>query len=241
MAKLETDASLEVIDLGHMAYAPAMRVQRDMHRRVLEGTAAPTLLLVEHDPVITTTRHAAASHLKASTESLARMGIKVIQTDRGGNITYHGPGQLVAYPILRLRPLRFNIGRYMHWLEQVVIDTVKTFGVQAFRERRLTGVWVHPPPRRAAGEESLPAKLCSAGVRIERNVTLHGVALNVTTMLDHYKNIVPCGLTERSVTNLHELLGPHTPSMDRVKRVLAATTRRHLALRSASILSSPFP
>lgn len=236
MTKIDVNASLDVIDLGQMAYAQAMQVQRRTHYRVLQGAAQPTLLLVEHDPVITTTRHTEPSHLKASRQTLAQMGIDVVQTDRGGDVTYHGPGQLVVYPILHLRPLRFNIGRYMHWLEQVIIDTVKTFGVQGFREQGLTGVWVAPLAHMAVGH---PAKLCAAGVRIERNVTLHGVALNVTTMLDHYKTIVPCGMAERSVTSLAVLLGTRAPSMDRVKRVLANTVRQHLTHRATSIASSP--
>ncbi len=225
---------LDVIDLGRMAYGEALRVQRQTHERVLARAADPTLLLVEHEPVITITGRADPSHLVASRQKLAQLGIEVADTDRGGDITYHGPGQLVAYPILQLDTLRFNIGRYMHWLEGVAIDTAAAFGVDAFRIKGITGVWAKLSANGEAGAE--PGKLCAAGVRVQRNVTLHGLALNVSTNLDHFEAIVPCGLAGCAVTNLASLLGPKTPTMDHVKQVLADTMRQHLAQRAALLV-----
>ncbi len=215
-----TVPDLSVRDLGRLAYGAALAVQHEVHRAVVEGTAPPTLLLVEHDPVITVSqRKGASQHLLASPQRLAQLGIAVAETDRGGDITYHGPGQLVAYPILRLAPLNLNVGRYMRLLEQVVIDTVAAFGVEGRREEGATGVWVND------------AKLCAFGVRVRRNVTLHGLALNVTTDLAHFQTIIPCGLAGRGVTSLRELLDERCPTMETVKREL---TNRFHHLFSAS-------
>ena len=221
-------------DLGRMAYAPALGVQRRTHKRVAEGVAAPTLLLVEHDPVITISRRRhAADHLRAAPLQLKRLGIAVHGTDRGGDITYHGPGQLVAYPIISLAAMQLSIGKYLRWLEQVVIDTVATFGVRAFRIKRFTGVWVEAPHGGKSGGPGRHAKLCAVGVRIERGVTLHGAAINVTTCLEHFRTIVPCGLADCRVTSLQQVLGDRTPTMQRVKQELSAVVSD--ALRRAAV------
>ncbi len=224
---------LVVTDLGRMAYGAALAVQRHTHRRVVEGAAPPTLLLVEHDPVITVSRRrSAATHLRAVPSELERLGIEVHETDRGGDITYHGPGQLVAYPIVPLGPLRLSIGKYLRWIEQVVIDTVAAFGVSAYRLDRFTGVWVDPPHDGGAGGNGRHAKLCAIGVRVERGVTLHGAGINITTHLEHFQTIVPCGLTGCSVTSMQQVLAERTPAMDRVKQELANVVS--LALRDAT-------
>ena len=206
---------LQVRDLGRLAYAPALEIQREINLAVSQGQHEPTLLLVEHDPVITVShRKSAPSHLLASADQLGQLGIDVQKTDRGGDITYHGPGQLVAYPILPLARFNLNLGRYMRLLEQIVIDAVARWGVQGLREPGATGVWVRRPG------EPTPAKLCAMGVRIRKNTTLHGLALNVTTDLSHFATIVPCGLADRGVTSLHQLLGEATPTMEHVKQTL---------------------
>lgn len=220
-------ARLEVRDLGRMPYANALAVQRQVHQQVLEGQSPQTLLLVEHDPVITVSRRPSVKqHLLADEQRLAEMGIDVQPTDRGGDITYHGPGQLVAYPIIRLAPLGFNVGRYMRWLERVVMDTVATWGIDACLDDCATGVWVHVASVDPA--ESRPAKLCAMGVRVRRNVTLHGLALNVTTNLEHFRTIVPCGLVGREVTSMQRLLENKTPTMAQVKDRLIKLMRHHL-------------
>lgn len=208
--------TLAVRDLGRLAYAPALDIQRQAHQQVLDG-ADPVLLLVEHDPVITVSRRRGAErHVLLSREALAARGIDVQPTDRGGDVTYHGPGQLVAYPILRLADYGLNVGRYMRLLEAVVIDAAAAFGIEAHLDRCAVGVWL--------GD----AKLCAMGVRVKRNVTMHGLAMNVDPDLDHFQTIVPCGLAQRRVTSMRQALGPRCPDMTDVKRALAAVMRRHL-------------
>jgi len=197
---------LHVRDLGRMAYRKAYDVQRETHERVLAGDESPTVLLVEHDPVITVSRRAsAATNILVDGPTLARLGIDRATTDRGGDVTYHGPGQLVAYPILPLGPMKMGPASYMRFLEQIVIDTLKQFNVTGERDACATGVWVGG------------AKIAAVGVRIRRNVTMHGLSLNVTTDLSHFETIIPCGLSCRAVTSLDRLLGPTCPSMAGVK------------------------
>jgi lipoyl(octanoyl) transferase len=212
----------QVTDLGRMAYPQALEVQRATHRRVLDGLCPPTVLLVEHDPVITVSRRrGAAGHVLADAPHLAQLGIAVQPTDRGGDVTYHGPGQLVAYPILNLHNLGLSIGSYMRLLEQVAIDTAAAFGVTACRDAGFTGAWV-------TGPGLPPRKLCALGVRVSRGVTMHGLAFNVTTDLSHYRTIVPCGLPDRGVTSLADLLGASVPAMAVVKQTLVAALARQI-------------
>ncbi len=208
-------ATLVVNDLGRMGYVRALELQRSVNRAVSQGQADATLLLVEHDPVVTVSHRTGTwDHLLATPAQLDELGIDVQITDRGGDVTYHGPGQLVAYPILKLNPLGLNLGSYMRLLEQVVIDLLQDLGVAGVRDPDATGVWVQ---RSDHGLEPGLAKLCSLGVRVRKNTTMHGLALNVTTDLTHFKTIDPCGLGGRPVTSLCELLGEATPMMDRVK------------------------
>lgn len=238
-------------DLGSMPYAHAYQHQT---RHVSELLAARDagrpergrVLLLEHDPPVITLsrRESARAHLLATPEQLARAGVALEQTDRGGDITYHGPGQLVVYPILDLNTLGLNLHRYMRLLEQVVIDTCADFGLSAHRDPSATGVWVSPDPSparplgRAPAQPIAPsplqdpappgAKLAAIGVRIRRWVSMHGLALNVTTNLDHFNLIVPCGLAGRGVTSLRRELGPRCPSMDDVKAAVARHFERAL-------------
>ncbi|MDX1682595.1 MAG: lipoyl(octanoyl) transferase LipB [Phycisphaeraceae bacterium] len=217
---------LQVIDLGRMAYTAAHERQEQVHAEVVAGDRPATLLTVEHDPVITVSRRpTAAEHVVADEAELKQRGIEIASTDRGGDVTYHGPGQLVAYPIIPLSDFHLNIGRYLRLLEQVVIDTVARFGVTAHRDEAGTGVWVTPADGGPA------AKLCAIGVRVRRGVTLHGLALNVTTDLDHFATIVPCGIADRSVTRLKDLLGGDCPDRATVADALAETMEAALAAR----------
>lgn len=265
---------LNVVDLGRLPYAAAYEEQ--VHRRdaliatrqigddagasgVETGSragAAMTLLLVEHDPpVITVSRRPGASgNLVASPAQLARLGIEVRETDRGGDITYHGPGQLVAYPILDLQRLNLGVAAYLRWLEQIVIDTLAHWGIASHRDACATGVWVqvdghgatasHEKPsvaaERAAGRNGSTsaaardacnlspgsAKICAMGIRVAKWVTMHGLALNVATDLSHFDAIVPCGIPGRAVTSMKALLGARAPSVDEVKPALAREFQR---------------
>ncbi|HVZ93606.1 MAG TPA: lipoyl(octanoyl) transferase LipB, partial [Phycisphaerales bacterium] len=145
-------------------------------------------------------------------EQLARTGVTVAETDRGGDITYHGPGQLVVYPILDLNALNLNLHGYMRMLERIVIDVCAGFGVKTRCERGATGVWTGEP-----GADEGGAKIAALGVRVRRWVTMHGLALNVTTNLDHFGLIVPCGLHGRAVTSLERELGARCPTIAQVK------------------------
>jgi lipoate-protein ligase B len=216
---LFVNVDLRVIDLGRIAYAEAYERQEAEAAAVLADREAGTprigtLFLLEHDPVVTVSRRAgAAGHVLGSPEALAALGVDVRETDRGGDVTYHGPGQLVGYAILDLNLLKLGLHEYMRLLEQSVIDAAATWGVVGERDPSATGVWVRE------GETS--AKLCAFGVRVRRWVSMHGLGLNVAPDMNHFGLIVPCGLAGRPVTSLKALLGERCPSMDEVKRVVA--------------------
>lgn len=221
---------VRVLDLGRMAYGAAYDVQsrvRDQLLAARDGLPGPIvahLLLVEHDPpVITVTRRpGAADHLLATREVLRAEGIDVAETDRGGDVTYHGPGQLVAYPIVDLNRLNLGLVDYLRMLEDIVIEVCIGFGLPARRDPGATGVWVG---------EGGGAKVCAMGVRVRRWVTTHGLALNVRTNLEHFDLIVPCGLAGRTVTSLARELGDACPAMPVVKASLADAFERAVGER----------
>jgi len=211
---------LAVRDLGRTPYRNAYAIQRDAQRRVIDARGRPDapvgeLLLVEHDPVVTVTRRPrAASHVLADGAALAAAGVDLVETDRGGDVTYHGPGQLVAYPIIDLARAGLRLHAYVRLLEQAAIDTIARYGVVGVREPGATGVWV------PTGAGTM-AKVCAIGVRVRKWVTMHGLALNVRPDLGHFGLIVPCGLVGRPVTSLEVLLGEGCPDLARVKADLA--------------------
>lgn len=184
-----------VEQLGRVDYSEALRLQDEKVAQRKAGTIPDTLLLLEHAHVYTLGRNAKREHLLASSERLAELGIQVVETDRGGDITYHGPGQLVGYPILDLTKHRRDIAWYMRSLEEVFIGVAQDFGIQAGRLAGTPGVWV--------GDE----KLVAMGVHVSRWITSHGFAFNVDTDLRYFDCIVPCGLRDRGVTSLAKLLG----------------------------------
>jgi lipoyl(octanoyl) transferase len=186
---------LEVHWLGTVPYAEGADLQKRLVEQRKIDAIPDQLLLLEHPPVITLgvkTRDD-RSHIVATPAALEDEGVEVVETGRGGDVTYHGPGQLVGYPIIDLRPDRCDVHRYVRDLEEMLIRAVSHFGVTATRMPGLTGVWV--------GDN----KLAAIGVRIARWVTSHGFALNVTTNLDHFDLIVPCGIPDRGVTSLTRL------------------------------------
>lgn len=187
---------METAYLGRVAYADGLRLQEGRVAAVQRGEAHDALFLLEHDPVITLGRNARPENIVASADALDRMGIQVADCGRGGDVTYHGPGQLVGYPILNLAPDRKDVGKYVRNLEEAIIRTLAEYGVAGERILGLTGVWV-------GGE-----KVAAIGVRISRWVTSHGFALNIASDLDHFKTIVPCGIRDHGVTSLHRLLDP---------------------------------
>ena len=197
----------QVRELGRMGYGPALELQQELIAARKQGTAPDHLLLLEHPHVITLGRNGHLENLLASAEIMERAGISFFPTDRGGDVTYHGPGQLVAYPILDLREWKRDVGAYVRAVEQTIIDTLADYGIEAGRIPKLTGVWVDG------------RKIAAIGVHISRWVTSHGLALNVSTDLSYFQYIVPCGLT-KPVTSMAQL-GVRV-TLEEVSRNLAA-------------------
>lgn len=208
-----------VRDLGRLGYRDAWNVQHQVHDAVARGEAPPTLLLVEHDPVITFGRKGGRDHLLVTPEELARRGFDLVDIERGGDVTYHGPGQLVGYPIL---PIGRRVRDYLRRLEDAVVDLAADYGVAAVGSPGYAGVWI--------GDD----KLCAIGVAIKRGVSFHGFALNVATDLSHFETIVPCGLDGKGVTSLSALAGRPVPLAEAVERLVP-----HLAHRLAEMLPAP--
>lgn len=206
--------TLQVHRLGVVAYDEGLAIQKRTVERRKNGEIPDQLLLLEHPPVITLGVKVRddRSHVIATAEELASEQIEVVETGRGGDVTYHGPGQLVGYPILDLRPDRCDVHRYVRDLEDVLIRTAAAFGVAAARSAGLTGVWV--------GNE----KLAAIGVRIARWITSHGFAFNVNTNLDHFELIIPCGIAGKGVTSLERLLGRRVEMVE-VERALVSAFR----------------
>lgn len=263
-------------DLGEMDYASCWELQRSLFERLAarkrgaagrglaENTgnepaaagngAVPagtvgTVLLVEHPPVYTLGKSGHAENLLVGRAELERLGARFFHIDRGGDITFHGPGQLVCYPILDLERIGIGLREYIERLEEAVIRTVARYGIAAGRIAGASGVWIGEPagaadeeePRRAEKADfaaaspkcgvrtgrSLPRKICAIGVRSSRYVTMHGLALNVTTDLAWFSRINPCGFTDRGVTSIARETG-REPAMDEVKRLLLRELERQL-------------
>ena len=211
--------AVEVRRLGRVDYAAGLELQAQLVNQRRIGLAGDTLLLLEHPPVITlgVRTRGKPTNIVASPEVLAREGVSVVETGRGGDITYHGPGQLVGYPILDLRPDRCDVHVYVRDLEQVLILALEDFGIEARRLPGLTGVWT--------GREGREEKIAAIGVRISRWITSHGFALNVTTNLKHFQLIVPCGIADRGVTSIARVLGRDVPMPDVEDAVVRAFRR----------------
>jgi lipoate-protein ligase B len=205
---------MRVIDLDTMNYRDCWQLQEKAAEEVAEG-AEERVYLVEHPPVITFGRRADVSkaHLLADSTVLKRQGVEVVESDRGGDITFHGPGQIVVYPIIKLANHGLSVGAYVHRLEQAMIDCLQVFGLKAHRDPGAVGTWVE--------YHGKLAKVGAIGVRVKRGVTLHGLALNVDTDLAYFNLIVPCGLHGREVTSLRRLLRDACPSYEAVKTILS--------------------
>jgi len=191
-----TPRPLAVRDLGTVPYGRALELQADAVRARRAGEIPDTLVLIEHPHVITLGSGSRPEHVLAGEEERRSRGIELFETGRGGDVTYHGPGQLVVYPILDLKPDRKDLHAYLRALEAVVIRTLARFGIDAWRSDGQTGVW------------TTGGKIAAIGVRVSSGwITSHGLALNVATDLDYFGTIVPCGIPDRSVTSLARELG----------------------------------
>ena len=202
MIETQTDQIL-VQNIGRKSYKAVWDLQKEMQQQRINGDIEDTLILVEHDPVYTLGKNANEDHLLQSRDE----SVDVFNIERGGDITFHGPGQLVVYPILDLSNYKKSVSWYMRTLEQVLIDTLIEFKIAAQRNDGLTGVWV--------GDE----KIAALGVRISRWVTMHGFALNVNPDLSFYDGIIPCGIFDHGVTSMEQLLG-ETQNNDNVKNMV---------------------
>jgi lipoyl(octanoyl) transferase len=200
---------LAVRRCGRISYADGLELQSKLVRARQAGEIPDTLLLLEHEPVFTLGRNARRENVLSTEEALRARGFEIFETGRGGDVTYHGPGQLVGYPILDLSPDRQDVHRYVRDLEEVMLRTCGDYGIAAERVAGLTGTWV--------GHD----KIGAIGVRIARWVTSHGFAFNVGTDLSAFGLIVPCGIRDRGVTSLTRLLGREVPMDDVMGRVAA--------------------
>ena len=192
--------SHNILDLGLSDYNDTWKLQKKLQSKRILGEIEDHLLLVEHPPVFTLGKNASKQHIINNSED-----VSIIQTDRGGNITFHGPGQLVCYPILDLNHYKRSITWYMRELEQLIINVLSEYDIKASRKKGLTGTWVKDK------------KIAALGVRISRWVTMHGFSLNINPDLNFYKNIIPCGIKEYGVTSMAKIMGNEVPSMDEVK------------------------
>lgn len=206
--------ALTVQRLGRIAYRDALALQEELVEARHAQRVHDTLLLLEHEPaVITLGRGAKPENILQSREALAAQGIEVYETGRGGDVTYHGPGQLVAYPIFDLSPDRRDVRKYVSGLEEVMIRVAASYGISAERVQGLNGAWVGT------------RKIGAVGVRITRWITMHGLALNVSTALDAFELIVPCGIVGRGVTSIVQELGRDVAMAEVSERMVEAFER----------------
>ena len=192
--------SHNILDLGLSDYNETWKLQKKLQYKRILGEIEDHLLLVEHPPVFTLGKNASKQHIINNSDD-----VSIIQTDRGGNITFHGPGQLVGYPILDLNHYKRSITWYMRELEQLSIDVLGEYDIKASRKKGLTGTWVKDK------------KIAALGVRISKWVTMHGFSLNINPDLNFYKYIIPCGIKEYGVTSMAKIMGNEVPSMDEIK------------------------
>jgi lipoyl(octanoyl) transferase len=203
--------TIRVIPCGQTDYLAAWERQRELVRQRSAGAIGDTLLLLEHPHTYTLGRATKDGHLLIGPEELAAQGIALVESDRGGDITYHGPGQVVGYPILKLSQHGGDLLRYLRLLEETLIVALASYGVAAGRVAGLTGVWV--------GDE----KIAAIGIKLSASgVTQHGFALNVSTDLRYFQQIIPCGIADKGVTSLERLLGAAPARAEVEQRVIAA-------------------
>ena len=191
LGNLSGTDEIQYLWLGRQSYQPVWELQKELHAKRVSGKIPDVVLSVEHEHVYTFGKNADTNNLLNSKPQNA----EVVQIDRGGEVTYHGPGQFVCYPIIDLHNYKMSVSWYMRMLEDVVIDCLQYYGIESGRKEGLTGVWV--------GDE----KICAMGVRLSRWVSMHGFAVNINTDLDYYDGIIPCGIFDLGTTSLKELSG----------------------------------
>ena len=193
-------SSHNILDLGLSGFNETWELQKELQSKRILNEIEDHFILVEHHPVYTLGKNAPKEHLLNLVKD-----VSVVQTDRGGNVTFHGPGQLVGYPILDLNHYKRNINWYMRKLEQLIIDILGDYGIIANRKKGLTGVWVKDK------------KIAALGVRISKWVTMHGFSININPDLEYYKSIIPCGIEDYGITSMAQIMGDEAPSMGEIK------------------------
>jgi lipoyl(octanoyl) transferase len=205
---------MQLLELGLTPYQQAWDLQREIFRGVIAGEEEDTLILVEHPHVYTFGRGADMGNFLLSDAKLHEIGAEKFEIERGGDVTYHGPGQLVGYPILNLAHFKEDLGWYLRALEDTIIKVLATYDIEGFRISGRTGVWTG-----SAGNEE---KICAIGVHASRWCTMHGFAFNVNTDLSYFEYIIPCGISDRGVTSLEKILGRRIPMDEVISRYVEA-------------------
>ncbi len=225
-----------LVHLDTVPYADALALQHRLGAARKRGELNDTLLLLEHPPVFTLGRNAHDSNILASREFLEQLGIQVYRVERGGDVTYHGPGQLVGYPILDLRNFRQDVGWFVRSIEETLIRAIGDFGIPGRRVEKLVGVWTPSPPSLSTPPLLKPspgsggeAKIAQIGARIEEWITYHGFALNVDPNMRHFDLIVPCGISDKAVVSMAQWLG---------KQLEMSTVRERVAARFAEVFGA---
>lgn len=183
--------------LGRISYSECLEIQRSLQNNIISGedSSCGQILFLEHEPVITVGKFGSHQNLLSNEESLKKSGIEIFETERGGDFTYHGPGQLVCYPVLNLKKLGLGVKKYIYLLEEVIIRTLKDYGIDAERKDKFPGVWV--------GD----CKIAFIGIYVKKHVTMHGFSMNIENQADNFSHIVPCGISELKITSISEVLG----------------------------------
>ncbi|MCB9070582.1 MAG: lipoyl(octanoyl) transferase LipB [Calditrichae bacterium] len=230
----QSPKALWLIDLGNCGYRQVWTFQQRLQRLRIEQRIPDVLIFVEHPPVYTIGKNGTENHVIAPSQFLNQQGIEVIPVDRGGDVTYHGPGQLVGYPIFDLHQHRKSVSFYMRQLEEVFIDVLKLWDITGERSDGYTGVWIRNE------------KIVALGVRISRWVTMHGFAFNIDPDLSHYNGIIPCGIFHMGVTSLSQQLGYSVELQDVKKHVVTSFLKlfefaevRNIAVDSDAVMTAP--
>lgn len=202
---------IRLLNLPETPYSEVWQLQREIFQGLIEGSTEDTFILCEHPPVYTLGRVTELSNILFTDEKLKAIGAEKFEIERGGDVTFHGPGQIVGYPLLNLTHFKEDLGWYLRSIEEVIIRTLAHYGIAAFRISGRTGVWV--------GEEGKEEKICAIGIKASRWCTMHGFAFNINTDLSYFSHIVPCGIGDRQVTSLSKVLG-RPIDIEEVKEIL---------------------
>lgn len=235
--------TIDILNLGFKNYQQTYKIQKELVKKRHEGKISDTLILVEHPPVFTIGKSGSKKNILAPFKKIKQEGIEIIEVDRGGDITYHGPGQIVGYPIIDLKNYGKDIHLYLRMLEEVLIKLLDDFDIKAERIKGMTGVWVYPvrnkAPKATASDEyrriSNGKKIASIGIGVSKWITYHGFALNIAPDMGHFAMINPCGLG-KGVTSMKEQLDSKCPPQNKIEEKLVESFTEVFSKRNISIV-----